>query len=268
MHSHYASLVTCALVLTSCAVVPEASTDRPAPEASRAPPAVRESAPPSPVNSSASPWAATFADDVKRQNPNTLQDVSTARDRWPRVVFQGYFGAAFYELEGEGSSAQDADSTFPTIGGGAQWNMLGENNLRLGLEGLLAFGWQSNISAFASGGGGAAVAVNVDLLIIDLFGGPFGSIFLGENVRVYGGAGPLMQWATYDQDGPSSQTSGEGDGFGFGYYARTGIDIAITPNNMIGFGVRWSDATVDLSGGVNDVDVSGLQAMVTVTQGF
>jgi len=263
-----ASIVTCALLLAGCAVAPEASSDAPARMPSVAAAKAPEVAAEPRAKPASSPWAASFADDVKLQNPNAGGNRSTARDRWPGVVFQGYFGAAFYELEGEGATAQEADSTFPTIGGGAQWNFVGEDAFRLGLEGLLGFGWQSNISAFSSAGGGATVAVNVDLLVIDLFGGPFASMFLGDNVRVYGGAGPLMQWATYDQDGPTSQTSGEGDGFGFGYYARTGIDIAITPNNMIGFGVRWSDSTVDLSGGINDVDVSGLLAMITVTQGF
>ena len=36
---------------------------------------------------------------------------------------------------------------------------------------------------------------------------------LGERWRVYGGAGPMLQWATYDQESDEDNFNGKGSGF-------------------------------------------------------
>lgn len=186
------------------------------------------------------------------------------------AALQGYFGAGFYDLSTDGGNKgelKDDSDTFPVIGGGAQWKLAGER-MDFGIEGLISFSWQGNIAAFASTGGGTVVAVDVDLLIWDLYGGPFASVFLGDNCRIYASAGPLLRWAYYDQNGPTGFTSGDGSGFGAGYYARTGIEFGVGRGTMVGFGARWSDVTMDLSGGFGDLDMHGVEALLTVTQGF
>ena len=67
----------------------------------------------------------------------------------------------------------------PVLGGGAQWKLAGER-LDLGLEALLSFSSRSNLQAFSSSGGTTTVAFDVDLLLVELYGGPFVSKFIGR----------------------------------------------------------------------------------------
>jgi hypothetical protein len=193
---------------------------------------------------------------------------------WERgqPVAQGFFGAGLLdEIETSGGSVPDTDgsdedlSEFPVIGGGAQWKLAGER-IDFGVEGLLGFGWRSDATAFAVGGGGAAIAVDVDMLLFELYGGPFVSTFIGDRVRAYAAGGPLMQWVDYDQVGPSG-TTGSGDGFGTGFYARTGLELVTSPDMMIGVGVRWVDATADLGSGLGDLEMQGYQVVLTFSRG-
>lgn len=181
---------------------------------------------------------------------------------------QGYVGVGFVdELTRRGGDDPNVEAdfdTYPTIGGGGQWKLGGER-VDWGIEGLLAFGGRVDAAAFTSGGGGAAIALRIDMLLFDIYGGPFASAFLGERVRVYAGAGPLVQWASYEQ---SDGLSGSGTGFGVGYYGRGGIEFLITPGTLAGIGARWADSRVDLGSGLGDVDVRGSQVFVTVTRGF
>jgi hypothetical protein len=193
---------------------------------------------------------------------------------WPagHTVMQGFLGAYLLEtVEQSGGSAAPVDgsdddlSQIPAIGGGAQWKYGGER-VDFGFEGMISFGWTANATAFATGGSGAVIAVDVDLLLIDLYGGPFVSVFLGDRWRLYGAAGPMMHWAEYDQEGASVDDSG--GGFGTGLYARTGLELIVRPDLMVGVGARWSDSTIDLNGGLGDLDVEGLQVALTVTTGI
>jgi hypothetical protein len=185
---------------------------------------------------------------------------------------QGYFGVTEYDdFEVDGGSFGRVDgggedaAEMPLLGGGAQWKM-GGDKIDLGLEGLFSIGWRSNATAIAIGGGGAAVAVDVDTFLLEFYGGPFANLFLGDKVRIYASAGPLVEWADYDQDIGGSHDSGSG--FGYGYYARTGIEFAIGGRAMLGVGTRWSDSSIDLDGGLGDLEMQGFQFVVTVTQGF
>jgi hypothetical protein len=190
----------------------------------------------------------------------------------PRVaLMQGYFGAGLLdEIELTGGSLPDTDgsdeslSQFPVLGGGAQWKLAGER-IDFGVEALLGFGWRADGKAFAVGGNGAAIAVEVDMLLVELYGGPFVSTFLGEHLRLYAAAGPEMQWINYDQSGPTG-TEGDGDGFGTGFYARTGLEFVASPDMLIGVGVRWVDTTADMSGDLGDLDMQGYQAVVTFSR--
>lgn len=184
-----------------------------------------------------------------------------------QTLLQGYLGAAKYTtIERSGGGGQPTDgsddslSQMPVIGGGGQWKLAGDK-LDIGFEGMIGFGWRAGATAFVSSGGGGAVAIDVDLSVLELYGGPFASVMLGDRVRLYGGAGPLMQWAWYDQGGPEA---GSGDGFGLGYYARTGLEMMLGSGSLAGVGVRWSDSTVDLSGNQGDLDLAGFQMMFTL----
>ncbi len=194
--------------------------------------------------------------------------------RWQKgqPAMQGFIGVSFFDnvsVEGDGGGEIDGDEgdldQLPLIGGGAQFKLGGER-IDFGLEGMLSFSGRANTEAFAIGGGGVVVAVDVDLMIFELFGGPFASMFLGESVRVYAGAGPVLQWVSYDQSG--NNLDADGDGFGSGLYARTGFEFTIGHGTMLGLGVRWSDTTVDLGGGLGDLEIDGIQGVLTVTTGI
>jgi hypothetical protein len=207
---------------------------------------------------------------VNQQGP-----ASTAFDtRWApgQSLMQGFFGVLMLE-QAEVSSgslppvdgADDDLERMPTLGGGAMYK-LGGRRMDWGVEGMLAFGGRADATAFYIGGGGAAVAVDVDLLVFDLYAGPFVSLFLGNRFRVYGAAGGLLQWASYDQSGTSAIDTGDGSGFGTGYYVRGGAEFSLSPGTMLGFGVRWSESVVDLSGSLGDLDLAGTQAAITISR--
>ncbi|MBI5365369.1 MAG: outer membrane beta-barrel protein [Planctomycetes bacterium] len=196
------------------------------------------------------------------------------RPEWRRgqSVLQGFLGVTDYqsiEVEGSGGIGVDGDAgqvdTLPLLGGGVQ-HKLGGERLDYGLEGFFSFSGRADAAAFVVGGGGATVAVDVNLFILELYGGAFASVFLGDKVRLYGGAGPLLQWASYDQRGSTFDDSGTG--FGYGYYARAGIEFVLASRTMVGFGARWSDSRVDLGGSLGDLDVEGLQMVFTVSKGL
>jgi len=202
--------------------------------------------------------------------PSRPQEVSTSS--WPvgQPLMHGFLGVSQFskvEVEGSGSGPTDGDDghvgEFPLIGGGAQWKLAGER-VDLGLEGLLSFGGRADAKAFAVGGGGAVVAVDVDLLVFELFGGPFASLSLGDRMRIHGGLGPVLQWADWDQSGQNLDDSGSG--FGYGTYARAGFEFELPSRTLVGLAVRWSDTNVDLGSGLGDLDMEGLQAVLTVSR--
>jgi len=185
-----------------------------------------------------------------------------------QTLLQGYFGVSDYrKVRVDAIGAPDVesdDAQLPLIGGGAQLK-LGGGRLDAGLEGMISFTSRADIAAFAASGSGAVVAVDVDLLLVDLYGGPFLSVFLGDRLRVYAATGPLMEWASYGQSGNGADD--EGTGFGTGAYARGGLEWVLGPDVMLGFGLRWSDSTVDL-GQMGDMELDGVQYMVTLSRGL
>lgn len=215
---------------------------------------------------------------LKAPAPSPQQDSPAGprsfRPEWQvgQPLMHGFLGVSFFEtveVEDNGGGSIDGDrgdlDQLPLIGGGAQWKFGGER-VDYGLEGLLSFSWRGDAEAFVIGGGGAAVAVDVDLLLFELYGGPFASTFLGEKLRLYGGAGPLLQFADYAQSG--NGLAEDGSGFGVGWYARTGLELMLPSRTLIGIGTRWSDTSVDLDGGLGDLEVEGLQAVLTVSRGL
>jgi|RhiMethySRZTD1v2_1073278.scaffolds.fasta_scaffold454853_2 hypothetical protein len=190
------------------------------------------------------------------------------------LVLQGFFGASLYEnFVRSGGSGADVDASseeaaqMPVIGGGGQWK-LGGTGIDFGLEGLFSFAGRANATAFAFGGSGGAIAVNIDMLVFELYGGPFVSCFLGEDARVYVGGGGLMQWVDYAQDVPGSGVEEDGSGFGTGGYVRAGIEFNVGEGLLVGFGVRWAESLVDLGPDLGELSLDGYQFLLTVTEGF
>jgi hypothetical protein len=191
-----------------------------------------------------------------------------------QLVLQGFVGASLFQtVKRSGGSTPDVDgsddsaSQLPIIGGGGQWK-LGGDSVDLGLELMSSFSGRANATAFAAGGGGATVAVRVDMLLVELYGGPFANVFFGQRARLYASAGPLMEWANFTQKNDGATLDDAGTGFGTGLYARTGIEFTMYDHTMVGFGARWSEAKVDLDNDLGTLDLNGFQFVLTVTEGF
>src|SRR6185436_15697759 len=121
------------------------------------------------------------------------------------------------------------------------------------------------------GGGSVVVVADNDIFLFDFFGGPFFDLMLGQRTRVYVGAGPLLQWGSVDLDWNQpiqGHVHSSDSGFGVGWYARTGIEFAMRPGLQIGFGIRWVDSYLDLSGDIDRLDFEGEQYYLTVTESF
>lgn len=189
-----------------------------------------------------------------------------------QTLAQGMIGASFLtsvDRSGgsdppSGSQGDDLEQV-PMIGGAFQYAMWGDR-IDAGLEVGGTLGFQTGGGFVAAGGGGLIIAVDIDMFLFDLFGGPFVSLPLGEKARLYVGAGPLMQFADWDQSGEGVDQSGSG--FGTGFYARAGLEIGLTPAMLIGIGARWTDSRVSLGSGLGDLDLEGTQVMITFTAGL
>jgi hypothetical protein len=189
------------------------------------------------------------------------------------VLLQGTIGALYlsdFSVDASGSPPVELDDDeieiLPAIGGGAQWKLAG-NRIDFGLEGLLAMSGRTDLEAFVSTGGSTVAAFDVSLLVLEAYGGPFVSTFLGRTLRVYGGGGPLLQWASYEQD-DDLDDSEDADGSGGGVYARAGFEFLLPSGKLVGFGARWTDSSIDLGGDFGDLDMSGLEVFVTYSYGL
>jgi hypothetical protein len=189
------------------------------------------------------------------------------------VLLQGYLGAKYlseFSVNPSGTPPIELDEdeyeVLPVVGGGAQLKLAGRG-LDFGVEGFLEFSGRSDLEAFASSGGTAVAVFDVSLLVFEAYGGPFVSLFAGDNLRLYGSAGPLLQWVGYDQDEDSSEEE-SADGSGGGLYARAGLEFLLPSRKLVGFGVRWSESSIDLGDEFGDLDLTGLDVFFTYSYGL
>lgn len=192
-----------------------------------------------------------------------------------QVIAQGMLGASLLtDVSRTGGDYPPVTESgdlerLPMIAGSFQWPMWGKR-IDAGLEAGGSLGFRTGAGYFRAGGSGLQVALEIDMYIFDLFGGPFVSTSLGDKVRIWGGAGPLMQFVNYSQDGTQGDEdiSASSTGFGTGYYVRTGIDLMATKSMMVGIGARWVDSRTSLGSGLGNLDMQGTQLFVAFTSGF
>lgn len=189
-----------------------------------------------------------------------------------QVLAQGFIGVGYPDdltFDTSGGSVEieeDELENLPVIGGGIQLKLAGEY-VDFGVEGLLSFAFRSDVVAFAAGGSGGFVAVDVDVYVFDFFGGPFLSKAIGERTRIYAAAGPIMRYLEYSEDEDETDTEADDEtGFGAGVYARGGIEFLLPSGTLVGFGTRWSSAEVDLGDDFGDADLEDFQALITVSR--
>lgn len=208
------------------------------------------------------------------QDEDFFRALERSRRHWEpgQVLLQGYVGVGYPQGvtfdSADGSPIEiDGDEldNLPVVGGGGQLKLAGEA-FDFGLEGMLGISFRSDLEAFAAGGSGAVVVLDLDLFVLDFFGGPFLSKRLGDRVRLYAAAGPLIQFLEYSEDGDDGSTDGDGSGYGGGLYGRGGIEFLLPSGSLVGFGVRYSSTDVNLGGELGDYDLESLQLLITVSR--
>lgn len=219
------------------------------------------------------PLAACAGPDGRTENawsPYLPRRASTSRD-----FVQGSVGITQYatgpSVAAPGTLVVDEGAeTFPMLGGAFQ-HALKDGPVQLGIEGGLSGGWQTNRTVLAAGNGAIVTQRDNQLLLLDTFVGAYASVPLEGGWRIYGGAGPVLQYASVksrDLDLPPGSERESLDGFGGGWYARAGFELELGGPLLLGLGVRWVDSYADLGPGFNDLLLDGVQFGLTLSQAY
>ena len=169
-----------------------------------------------------------------------------------------------------GEATEEDDSTLPLIAAQVQVPV---RNARLewGYEGGFSLGWKSERNAYVIDTGTVLISADNQAFLFDISGGLYLARMFGGRVRLYGGAGPLMQFGSVDLDldqAINGDDSLDGSGVGLGYYVRTGFDVQTSPGTLVGLSLRWVDSEVDLGGKLGTLENEALQIGLAVTSGF
>ena len=214
--------------------------------------------------------------------PTTMADTRTTQTptyappppRLPSYV-QGLLGVTELHVKsldigfGPGQWESSDDATMPLIGGAVQRMLGGGEKLHYGLEGGFMFGWMGNVQSVVVGSGAVLVAADNDVFMSEFSGGLAAELMLGDKVRLYGGAGGLLDWAIVDvtfSDPSFGFVSASGSGWGLGVYTRLGFDVLLQSGMRLGFCWRWFDTDLDMGGGIDDLQLDGMQYMLTFTK--
>ena len=198
--------------------------------------------------------------------------------RVPRAMIQGMLGAtdlsrdplAAYE-EPDGLQVHGSGTLF-LLGAAGQFPQWGDR-MQLGGECGFTVGRDAHrdtVKVHSSRAAVLAVHEN-DLVLGDLFAGAMVAIYPGSKLRLYGGAGPMIQYGRVDleyEDVDGALIEIDNSGFGTGLYARTGIELLFAPDTWVGFQVRWIESDVDFGGGIGDFDLEAVQYMLSVSRGL
>jgi hypothetical protein len=172
------------------------------------------------------------------------------------------------DLDSGIGEADSEDLTLPLIGAAYQFPNVSRTALEWGFEAGFGVGWDSEREAVVIDTGAVLVVADNDLRLIDLYGGLYAATKLGQKVRAYGGAGPVLQFgrADLDFDEPiDGSSSASESGVGYGYYTRAGLEYEFRRDTWIGLVARWSDTTLDLGGDIDELDLEAVQLALTVT---
>ncbi|MEQ1892349.1 MAG: hypothetical protein ABL998_07415 [Planctomycetota bacterium] len=171
---------------------------------------------------------------------------------------------------GLGEVTDTDEASLPLIGAVYQQPLVGRR-LRFGIEGGFSLSWENDVQAVLVDSGSAAIVAENDFLLIDLSGGVYADLMLGRRLRLYGGAGPLLQFASVDaewNDSVLGNVNVDENAFGGGYYARTGFELAFGAGTTVGLGVRYLDSSVDPGGGIDSIEFEEWQYVLTATRGL
>jgi hypothetical protein len=160
--------------------------------------------------------------------------------------------------------------TAPILGFAVQGPLL-DDVVDLGIEGGITMSWWVDNWAFRSADGVTVIAVDNWFFMGDLFLGGYASTELFDAFRLYAGAGPLVTLGLLDVDRDEIQPTGTVTinenlaGLGLGLYARGGVEVQLARNAFLGLGVRGIRTDIGFGGSVGDVEIEGIQGLITYT---
>jgi hypothetical protein len=188
------------------------------------------------------------------------------------LLVQGIVGGiGFQDLDLEdgdlGEPGEADPDLLPVLGFSVTKPLTPPAPIDLGLEAGAFGGWNTERFAFVAGGGGAAIAIDADVVFVSLFGGGALNVHLGRAARLYAGGGPLLliAWADSDDDDLDddfSESSSRG-----GVYARTGIEFDVGPLGTLGVMALWLDSSVGFDS-LGEADAEGIVGAITLTRAY
>lgn len=192
----------------------------------------------------------------------------------PNYAIQALLGGARYDgLEFEttaddGSSVTTTDmSRLPQLGGA--WSTLPKGDkLQFGLECSFLLGFKFDDVTTYNGAHGTYVDVSSSLWLFDIAGGAYLNLDLGEKLRVYGAAGPVMMVGLYNTETDYNNVNQSETEVGFGLYARAGLELKVQRNGYLGAGLRGTYSSLDFSEAGGSSDLKGIGVFLTYTAGL
>jgi hypothetical protein len=204
----------------------------------------------------------------------------SARER----IVQGFVGATkidedelvFKDLPEIDTADADIPTMF-TVGAAMQELIWGEpERLQAGFEcGLmLSFGGDDRDTAASSRSG--TVVVNVDnfLMLTDIFLGVTLRREFASGPSLYAGAGPILMFGHISGDFEEREVEDrtgfdmdESDtAFGAGGYARVGLEFRLGEGGTMGISVRGFTSTIDFEDTLGEVDIQGVQGLISYSK--
>lgn len=160
--------------------------------------------------------------------------------------------------------------------GGAGYSKLAGDQLALGVEyGGILSGMVDDVDS-KSGNSAVVISADSSLFLLDLFLGPQVNAQLGDMVRLYCGAGPLLMIGYVSADFEQREIEEEFDidvdendtAVGAGGYVRLGLEVNTGRDSSFGIGVRGFTSSLDFDDTLGEVDFQGVQGFLTFTSRF
>ena len=219
---------------------------------------------------------------------NVLNVAPAAAEETPGLSYiQGLIGAASFDeekmtfaetsTEAPGAVSTDDLSNMPYLGIAGQF-ALADSDTHVGIDASLLFGWRSDNTSVYTGNGQARVKIDSDLWLVDLGVGLYAQTIMGDRLRLYVAAGPMMLFGEYSDDttqedltvNPLVETSGSNSDsqFGFGGYAKLGLEYRLYGDAFMGVAVRGISTNLEFDQAIEDGGLAGVQGFVTFTRAY
>lgn len=177
-----------------------------------------------------------------------------------------YDDLVFETNDGDDGTYTDM-STLPQLGGA--WGTLPKGEkLQFGLEASFLLGFKFDDVTTYNGNNAVYVDVSSSLWLFDIAGGAYANLPLGNKLRLYAGAGPLMMIGIYNSDSSFGNIKVSETAYGFGAYARTGLELRVHNGGFLGAGVRGNWCNIDFSDVGGASEISGTAVFLTYTAGM